>query len=101
MWTAFLIGLMSEFFGESKKFDKFLVKGFAAGIIGVIINLMMLLLISDQANALTGNSTLNNVTASFVIVPIVAAFIAVVIVKVGRYLSTVEIGTELTTSKSR
>lgn len=92
MWPAFLIGLLSEFFGESKDPSRFILKGFASGVIGMLLNVVLLLLISEQAANLTGfdTSTLSNITLAFVAVPFVVAFIALVIVKTARYLSAGE-----------
>lgn len=89
MWPAFLIGLLSEFFGESKEPGRFVLKGFASGIAGVILNFVLLLLISKQASTLIGYETpsLTNINVEFVLVPFVAAFIALIIVKSARYFS--------------
>lgn len=89
MWTAFLIGLLSEFFGESKELGRFVLKGFASGIVGMIIDFALLLLIAKQASSLIGQETptLTNITAEFVLVPFVAAFVALIIVKSARYFS--------------
>jgi len=92
MWPAFLIGLLTEFFNDSKELSRFVLKGFASGVIGIILNLALLLLISEQASRLTGyeTPTLGNITLAFVLVPFIAAFVAVIIVKTARYLSTVK-----------
>jgi nitrate reductase gamma subunit len=89
MWPAFLIGLLSEFFNESKEISKFVLKGFASGIAGMILNFALLLLISNQASTLVGYETpaLTNITVNFVLVPVLAAFVALIIVKSARYFS--------------
>lgn len=95
MWPAFLIGLLSEYFTESKKLDRFLLKGFASGIVGIVLNLILWLLISDQALTLIGYTlTLPNVTLEFMLVPFVVAFVALVIVKSARYFSQMGIKTD-------
>lgn len=93
MWPAFLIGLLSETFNESKELGRFVLKGFASGVIGIMMNLVLLLLISGQAAHLIGYEapTLSNITAEFLLVPFVAAFVALLIVKIARFLSTAEI----------
>jgi hypothetical protein len=89
MWPAFLIGLLSEFFSESKELSKLVVKGFASAIVGLILNFVLLLLLSGSAAYLIGYEilTLYDVSAEFVLTPFVAAFIALTIVKVARYFS--------------
>lgn len=89
MWPAFLIGLLSEFFNESKEPGRFFLKGFASGIIGMILNFAVLLLIAKQASSLIGleTPTLTNITLEFVLVPFIAAFVALIIVKSARYFS--------------
>jgi hypothetical protein len=89
MWPAFLIGLLSEFFNESKEFGRFILKGLASGVVGVIFNLALLLLISKHASVLIGYEppTLTNINLEFVFVPFVASFVALMIVKSARYLS--------------
>jgi hypothetical protein len=95
MWPAFLIGLLSEFFSESKELSRFVVKGFASAVMGLILNFVLILLISRQAAILIGYeiTTPSNITPEFVLVPFVAAFIAVIIVKAARYLSNMGIKT--------
>jgi nitrate reductase gamma subunit len=96
MWPAFLIGLLSEFFNDSRELGRFILKGFASGIAGVILNFALLLLISKQASTLIGyeTPTLTNVTVEFVLVPFVAAFVALIIVKSARYFSNMGATTE-------
>ena len=91
MWPAFLLGLLSEFFNESKEPSRFILKGFGSAVIGLIVNLTLLLLLSESATRLVGYEipTLNNITAEFVLMPFVAAFVALVIVKVARYFSNI------------
>lgn len=91
MWPAFLIGLLSEFFNESREISRFVLKGFASGIAGMILNLALLLLISNQASTLIGyeTSALTNISLKFVLVPFVAAFLALIIVKSARYFSNI------------
>jgi hypothetical protein len=92
MWPAFLIGLLSEFFNESKEIGWFILKGFVSGITGMIINFALLLLISKQASTLVGleTPTWTSITPEFVLVPFVASFVALVIVKSARYFSNME-----------
>lgn len=89
MWTAFLIGLLSEFFNGSRELSRFILKGFASGIAGMTLNFTLLLLISKQASSLIGyeTPTLNNISIEFVLVPFIAAFVALIIVKSARYFS--------------
>jgi hypothetical protein len=89
MWTAFLIGLLSEFFGESREFVRFILKGFASGVTGLILNFVLILLISKQASVLIGYEapTWNNISIEFMLVPFVAAFVALTIVKSARFFS--------------
>jgi hypothetical protein len=98
MWTAFLIGLLSEFFGESKQIARFVLKGFASGLAGLILNFALVTLISKQASVLIGYEapTLNNVNTEFVLVPFVAAFVALIIVKAARLFSNLGSETERT-----
>jgi len=92
MWPAFLVGLLSEFFGESKEPAKFILKGFASGIIGLILNFALWLLIANQASTLIGleTPTWTNISIEFMLVPFVAAFIALIIVKSARYFANVQ-----------
>jgi len=92
MWPAFLVGLLSEFFNESKEFKRLILKGFASGIIGILLNFAILLLIANQASTLIGLTTPNwtNISIEFVLVPFVAAFIALIIVKSARYFSNMQ-----------
>lgn len=89
MWPAFLIGLLSEWFGESKDVGRFVLKGFASGITGIVLNLALWLLISKDASTLIGHETptLPNISSEFILVPFVAAFIALIIVKSARFFS--------------
>jgi len=89
MWTAFLIGLLSEWSGESREPVRFIFKGFVSGIAGLILNFALLLLIAKQASSLIGYEapTLTSINLEFVLVPFVAAFVALVIVKLARYFS--------------
>jgi hypothetical protein len=89
MWPAFLIGLLSEFFNESRELSRFILKGFASGIAGLILNVALLLLISNQASTLIGYEipSLTNISIEFVLVPLTAAFVALLIVKSARYFS--------------
>jgi len=89
MWPAFLIGLLSEFFNDSRDLSRFILKGFASAIVGIMLNLVLLLLLSGYAAPLIGfeTPTLYNITAEFLLVSVVAAFIALTIVKVARYFS--------------
>jgi hypothetical protein len=96
LWTAFLIGLLSEFFGESKEIARFVLKGFASGLAGLILNFVLVTLISEQASVLIGYEapTLNNVDIRFVLVPFVASFVALIIVKSARFFSNLGSETE-------
>ena len=88
MWPAFLIGLLSELFNESEKPERFVLKGLASGIAGVILNLALLLLIAKQASSLIGYTpTLTNITLEFLLVPLITAFVGLIIVKSARYFS--------------
>jgi len=92
MWPAFLLGLLSEFFSESKEPARFVLKWFASGIIGLVLNFVVWLLIANQASTLIGleTPTWTNISLEFIIVPFVAAFIALVIVKSARYFSNMQ-----------
>ncbi len=85
MWPAFLIGLLSEWLHESKDIGRFVLKGFASGVTGVVLNMILWALISQHASSLIG--TWNNLSLEFFLVPLVVAFIALVIVKSARYFS--------------
>lgn len=89
MWLAFIIGLLSEWFGESKDPGRFVLKGFASGITGMVLNFVLLLLVSNYASSLIGHETptWTNFNAEFFLIPFVAAFIALIIVKSARYFS--------------
>jgi hypothetical protein len=89
MWPAFLMGLLSEFFSDSKEPGKFIMKWLASGVVGLVLDLVALLLISNEASALVGlnTSSWTNISLQFILVPFVAAFIALIIVKSARYVS--------------
>jgi len=85
MWPAFLIGLLSEWFDESKDLGRFVFKGIASGVSGVLLNIILWALISQYASSLIG--TWNTFNLEFFLVPFVVAFIALIIVKTARYFS--------------
>ncbi len=87
MWPAFLIGLLSEWFDESEDLGRFILKGFASGITGVLLNVILWALISQYSRSLIGNW--NNLSIEFFLVPFVVAFIALIIVKSARYFSNI------------
>jgi len=93
MWPAFLIGLLTEFFNESKEWSRLVLKGLVSGVVGIVLNLVLLLLISENASRLIGYEVLNlgSITLAFVLAPFIAAFVALTIVKTARYLSTVKL----------
>ena len=90
MWPAFLVGLLSEFFNESNEPKRFVLKGLASGVVGMVLNFALLLLIANQASNLMGQATptWTNLSLEFILVPFVAAFVALIIVKSARYFST-------------
>lgn len=92
MWPAFLIGLLSEYFSESKKLERFLLKGFASGIVGIILNFALWLLISDHAWIL--GYTRTYITLEFMLVPLIVSFVALIIVKSARYFSNMGAATD-------
>ena len=87
MWPAFLIGLLSEWFDESKDFGRFVLKGFASGVTGVLLNVILWALLSKHASSLIGSWT--NFNIEFFTVPVVVAFVALIIVKSARYFSNI------------
>ena len=87
MWPAFLIGLLSEWHHESKDIGRFLLKGFASGVTGLVLNMILWALISQHASSLIGTWT--NMSLEFYLVPLVVAFVALVIVKSARYFSDI------------
>lgn len=86
MWPAFLIGLLSEWFDESRDLWRFILKGFASGISGVLLNILLWGLISQHASSLIGYWA--DINLEFFLVPFVVAFIALIIVKLARYFSS-------------
>lgn len=92
MWPAFLLGMFSEFFNESKEPNKFLVKGLASGAIGLVLNFVVWLLFAHEASTLIGfeTPTWTSISIQFIIVPFVAAFVALIIVKSARYFSNLQ-----------
>jgi hypothetical protein len=85
MWPAFLIGLLSEWFDETNDIGRFVLKGFASGVTGVLLNVILWALLSQHASSLVGSW--NNLSVEFFLVPFVVAFVALIIVKSARYFS--------------
>ena len=85
MWPAFLIGLLSEWFDETNDIERFVLKGFASGVTGVLLNVILWALLSRHASGLIGSW--NSLSIEFFLVPFVVAFVALIIVKSARYFS--------------
>ena len=85
MWPAFIIGLLSEWFDETNDIGRFILKGFASGVTGVLLNVILWALLSRHASGLIGSW--NSLSIEFFLVPFVVAFVALIIVKSARYFS--------------
>ena len=85
MWPAFLIGLLSEWHDESKDLGRFILKGCASGITGVILNALLWVLLSQHSSSLIGYWS--EINLEFFLVPFVVAFVALIIVKSARYFT--------------